>query len=65
MSAMKRACDIWWWLGNDKITLALDISVFRELWLVEAFLLPPIIPCRLDNGGDVGFVVIIVERLED
>jgi len=45
---------------NDKGSSVLDLAILRELGLEEALLLPPIVPRRLDNFWDVGFVECIV-----
>lgn len=64
MSTMKCTSDVWWRDGYDKVALGFYIAVLGELGLMKAFLFPPIIPCRLDNRGYVGFVVCIVQRLQ-
>jgi len=60
MSTVESTSDVWWRFGDDKVALGLYIAFGVEFGFVEAFLLPPVVPGRLDDRGDVGFVVGIV-----
>jgi len=60
MSTVKSASDVWRRFGNDKVALGLYVAVGVKFGFVEALLFPPVVPGRLDDRGDVGFVVSIV-----
>jgi hypothetical protein len=57
--------DVWWRLRDDKVTTGLDVSIGTKFGLVETLLLPPVVPCRLDDRGNVCLVVFVVQGLED
>ena len=61
---MQSAGDVWGRDWNDKVACGLDFAI-DEFGLEEAFLFPPVIPCRLDDFWNVCFAEDIVQRLQD
>jgi hypothetical protein len=62
---MQSAGDIWWRLHDDKGSFWLNVPVRGKLRLEESLLLPPSIPCRLDSGRIVGFVLRIFKGFDN
>lgn len=65
VATVQSSCDVRRRDRNDEGPSGLIVAILCEFWLKEALLRPPGVPTRLDNGGNVRFVVRRVEGSED
>lgn len=65
MTNVQSSCDVRWRDCDGEAASGHVVAMPREVWFKETLLRPPRVPGRLDDGGNVRFVVWGIERPED